>query len=66
MVWGYIACFFAGAAVCIAAAFLCRFWMPEGHEERRIEGQTDRQAEKLREQWENLLNYDGSPGNGGM
>ena len=66
MVWGYIACFFAGAAVCIAAAFLCRLWLPGEREERRIEGQTDRQAEKLREQWENLLNYDGSPGNGVM
>lgn len=66
MVWGYIACFFAGAAVCIAAAFLCRLWLPGEREERRIEGQTDRHTEKLREQWENLLNYDGSPGNGVM
>ena len=64
MVIGYIACFLSGAAVCLSAVFLCRKFMVEPPQKTETYHARDERAEKLREQWTNLLNYDGSYQNG--
>ena len=60
MVIGYIACFLSGAAVCLSAVFLCRKFMVEPPQKTETPQVRDERAEKLREQWANLLNSDGS------
>ena len=65
MVMGYISCFLAGAAVCLAAVFLCRMM-----EEKRVDPPHDEEhvpseaEQRIAEQWVNMLNYTGEDQNG--
>lgn len=67
IVVGYIACFLVGAAVSLTAVFLCRFYPDREREnDHEVMPKQNIREEKLREQWINFLNYDGTDQNGVM
>lgn len=67
VVVGYIACFLVGAGVSLTAVFLCRFYHGREREnDHEVMPKQNIREEKLREQWINFLNYDGTDQNGVM